>query len=98
MLTQSFRGEFQIRQGDWKYLDHMGSGGNSYDKGVMKAYSLPETAPDATGQLYDLKSDPGETSNLFFKEETKRKELQQLLTVLKSSGRSAPRSRKPVQY
>ena len=26
MLTQSFRSEFQIRQGDWKYLNHRGSG------------------------------------------------------------------------
>lgn len=98
MLTQSFRGEFQLRQGDWKYLDHMGSGGNDYGKGIMKAYALPELAPDATGQLYNLKSDPGETTNLFFKEEAKRKEMQQLLEHLKSSGRSAPRGRKPATY
>lgn len=52
MLTQSFRGEFQIRLGDWKFLDHMGSGGNGYEKGVMKAYAVPEAAPDAIGQLY----------------------------------------------
>ena len=36
LLTQSFRGEFQIRQGDWKYLDHKGSGGNNYSKGVLE--------------------------------------------------------------
>lgn len=36
MLTQSFRGEFQIRQGDWKYLDHMQSGGNNYTRGMLK--------------------------------------------------------------
>ena len=30
LLTQSFRGEFQIRTGQWKYLDHKGSGGNNY--------------------------------------------------------------------
>ena len=30
MVTQSFRGEFQIRKGNWKYLDHQGSGGNNY--------------------------------------------------------------------
>lgn len=29
LLTQSFRGEFQIRGGPWKYLDHKGSGGNN---------------------------------------------------------------------
>ena len=96
MLTQSFRGEFQIRLGDWKYLAHKGSGGNSYAKGKMKDYALPETEPEATGQLYNLKTDPGETTNLFFKEEAKRKEMQALLEHLKKSGRSAPRGRKPM--
>ncbi len=96
LLTQSFRGEFQIRQGDWKYLDHMGSGGNNYSNAAMKAYALPELAPEAAGQLYNLKTDPGETTNLFFKQEAKRKELQELLKHLKTSGRSAPLGRKPV--
>ena len=98
LLTQSFRGEFQIRQGDWKYLDHTGSGGNSYEKGVMKPYALQETAPKATGQLYNLSSDPGEKTNLFFTEKAKRKELQELLKQLKTSGRSAPRGREPLAY
>jgi arylsulfatase A-like enzyme len=96
LLTQSFRGEFQLRQGDWKYLDHTGSGGNSYERAPMKEYALPESAPDATGQLYNLKTDPGETTNLFFKEEARRKGMQKLLEQLKSSGRSAPRNRRPL--
>ena len=96
LLTQSFRGEFQIRQGDWKYLDHKGSGGNNYEHANMKGYALPELAPDSTGQLYNLKTDPGETTNLFFKEEAKRKELKALLDKLKKSGRSAPKNRKPL--
>jgi hypothetical protein len=96
MLTQSFRGEFQIRQGPWKYLDHMSSGGNNYSKGFMALYLLPETAPNATGQLFHLGDDPGETTNLFFKESEKREELQTLLRTLKASGRSAPRVRKPI--
>jgi hypothetical protein len=96
MLTQSFRGEFQLRQGNWKYLDHKGSGGNNYGSDTLKDYALPETAPDATGQLYNLQDDPGETTNLFFKEEAKRKEMQKLLEQLKTSGRSAPKGRKPI--
>ena len=96
MLTQSFRGEFQLRQGYWKYLDHKGSGGNGYDKEPMKSYALPETAPDAPGQLYNLQTDPGETTNLYFAEAAKRKELQGLLQQLKTSGRSAPKNRKPM--
>lgn len=96
LLTQSFRGEFQIRQGDWKYLDHMGSGGNNYKDEMMSKYALPETAPEASGQLFNLKTDPGETTNLFFSEAEKRKELQELLEHSKTSGRSAPLNRQPI--
>ncbi len=98
LLTQSFRGEFQVRLGNWKYLDHKGSGGNRYDRGALQQYALAEKEPAASGQLYNLKTDPGETSNLFFKEEDKRKELQALLKKLKTSGRSAPTGRKPTVY
>jgi arylsulfatase A-like enzyme len=99
MLTQSFRGQFQIRQGAWKYLDHKDSGGNDYSKGILQKYALPETAPEAPGQLYNLAKDPGETTNLFFSEPEKRRELQALLKKLtaKENGRSAPRNRKPME-
>jgi len=96
LLTQSFRGEFQVRQGSWKYLDHTGSGGNRYDRDPLKRYALPEAAPDAPGQLYDLARDPGETTNLYHEEEARRLQLVELLEELKSSGRSAPRGRAPV--
>lgn len=96
MLTQSFRGEFQLRQGSWKYLDHQGSGGNNYDDELLQKYALPEKAPDAPGQLYDLSKDPGETTNLYFIKSEKRVELQELLAQLKSSGRSAPMKRVPL--
>ena len=78
-----------------KYLDHPGSGGNHYD-GNLKPYALPETAPGAPGQLYDLEKDPRETTNLYYIQEAKRKELKDLLEHLKSSGRSAPRNRIPL--
>jgi hypothetical protein len=62
----------------------------------MKQYALPETAPDAPGQLYNLEQDPGETTNLYFTEKARRDELLALLEQLKSSGRSAPRNRIPL--
>ncbi|MGQ1785347.1 sulfatase family protein [Saccharicrinis sp. GN24d3] len=96
MLTQSFRGEFQIRQGNWKYLDHKGSGGNNYKSDLLEKYALPEKEVDATGQLYNLTKDPGEKTNLYFTEANKRKELQDLLENLKSNGRSAPKNRQPL--
>ena len=84
MLTQSFRGEFQLRVGKWKYLDHPGSGGNRYDRGTMAAYALPETAPDAPGQLYDLEKDPAERSNLYYERSEVSSRLQDHLQNLKS--------------
>lgn len=95
LLTQSFRGEFQIRQGYWKFLDHTGSGGNKY-KGILEKYVLPEDEPEAKGQLYNLNRDSGEKSNLYFKNKAKRVELEKLLKELKESGRSAPLGRKPL--
>ena len=56
----------------------------------LKQYALAENEPDADGQLYNLKNDPGETKNLYFKEENIRKELNTILDQLVSSGRSAP--------
>ena len=96
LLTQSFRGEFQLRCGQWKYLDHRGSGGNRYDRGLMLAYALPERAPDAAGQLYDLAADPGETDNLFYAREDRREQMRSLLDELKKCGRSAPVNRAPI--
>jgi arylsulfatase A-like enzyme len=98
MLTQSYRGEFQLRVGHWKYLDHIGSGGNSYDRDPLKIYALPEKAPEAKGQLYDLSNDPGETNNLYFTHAEKREEMSKLISELtrKEAGRTAPLGRKPL--
>jgi arylsulfatase A len=82
LLQQAFGGErtLSIRRGDWKYLDHTGSGGNRYDNNPgLKPFHLPETAPDAPGQLYNLAADPGETTNLYFKHPEIAKELKTLL-------------------
>jgi hypothetical protein len=62
----------------------------------MNRYALPETEPEAPGQLFNLATDPGETTNLFFKESDKRRQLQALLKKLKESGRSAPTGRVPI--
>lgn len=97
MLTQSFRGEYQLRQGSWKYLNHEGSGGNNYDREPLSRYAIPETAPNAEGQLYNLETDSAESKNLYFTNETKRIELQKRLQPLTGkNGRTAPRDRKAI--
>jgi len=79
-----------IRKGPWKYLDHKGSGGNSYARPHLKPFALPDTAPEATGQLYNLQTDPGETINLAGKYPEIVKELKAQLEQYKQSGRSVP--------
>ncbi len=80
-----------IRKGPWKYLDHRGSGGNNYNAAELKPFSLPDTAPDAPGQLYNLETDPGERENLYFKHPEIVRELKALLEQSKAQGRSAPK-------
>jgi arylsulfatase A-like enzyme len=88
-LHQTISLALAIRRGPWKYLDHKGSGGNSYARGGLKKFALKDSAPDAPGQLYNLKTDPGETKNLYFAESEIAKELKTKLDEFKSSGRSA---------
>ncbi len=90
LLTQAFGGQrtLSIRRGTWKYIDHRGSGGNNYATPELKRYALPEAAPDAPGQLYYLASDPGETTNLYFKHPAITAELKALLDKSKTEGRS----------
>ena len=92
LLTQAFSGAktLSIRRGDWKYLDHRGSGGNRYDSGGLKHFALPESDPDAPAQLYDLTNDPGETRNLYSSEPGVVNELRTLLEQSRGSGRSRP--------
>jgi arylsulfatase A-like enzyme len=91
LLAQAFSGSrtLSIRRGNWKYLDHSGSGGNRYDNNPgLKPFLLPDTAPGAPGQLYNLETDPGETRNLYFEQPQIVKELKTLLDQSKASGRS----------
>lgn len=93
LLEQTISLAMSIRDGNWKYLDHIGSGGNNYDRPGewgMSPYKLIDTDPDAPGQLYDLKADPGETINLYSKHPERVAEMKKKLEEFKKSGRSAP--------
>ena len=57
---------------------------------MLIEYRLPELAPDAPGQLYNLETDPGETKNLSHKHPEIVEELQGLLDNTMATGRSAP--------
>ena len=90
-LHQTISLALSIRRGPWKYLDHQGSGGNDYEKNTtLHPYVLPEKAPDAPGQLYNLDEDPGETTNLYFERPEIVEELRTQLHAYRDSGRSRP--------
>lgn len=89
-LHQTNRLELAIRQGPWKYLDHVGSGGNDYSRPQLAAFAIDAGAPGAPGQLYNLDADPGETRNLYFEEQETAQLLKASLQRLAAAGRSAP--------
>jgi arylsulfatase A len=80
VVHHSINGLFAIRSGKWKLVDGAGSGGWS-----GKGDDLP-------GQLYDMKTDPGEVNNLYgdpgHKDIVNR--LKALLKKYKTQGRSRP--------
>ena len=83
VIHHSISGHFGYRQGKWKLLLARGSGGWSAPN---EGKAIKAGAPGA--QLYDLDSDPGETTNLY---ETHPEEVAHLLALLKADverGRS----------
>ncbi len=93
LVQQGHSQSLSIRMGDWKYLDHKGSGGTNYFKKDPKKKGpvhllLPELDPDAPGQLYNLKDDPGETTNLYSKHPQIATKLKAMLDASIESGRS----------
>lgn len=94
LIQQTMGHKLSIRVGDWKYIDHAGSGGNDYvgpnPRWSMRPYALPDTDPDAPGQLYDLATDPGETTNLFSRHPEIVTRLKAMLDTSVREGRSAP--------
>ncbi|MEE2888680.1 MAG: arylsulfatase [Planctomycetota bacterium] len=89
LLQQTISLALSIRRGPWKLLDHKGSGGNNYQRNQrLKPFVIPDTDPDALGQLYDLAADPGETRNLYSKRPKIVGELKAKLEEFKRTGRS----------
>lgn len=70
-------GTFAIQSGDWKLIEQLGSGGFSKPREKTASEGEPYK------QLYNLKDDPIETDNKFFETNSKAKELQKKLDLLK---------------
>lgn len=84
-VHHSINGSFAIRKGDWKLALCPGSGGwSSPTPNEAKQLDLPPV------QLFDLGSDPSETTNLYSIYPDKVRELYRLLTAYVEDGRSTP--------
>ncbi len=86
-VHHSINGSFTIRKGDWKLLLAAGSGGWSSPKPGKEEEGLPKI------QLYNMKDDIGETSNLYLKFPEVVKELKTLMIKYVKEGRSTPGER-----
>ena len=84
-IHHSINGSFAIRKGDWKLALCPGSGGWSYPRPAdTKKMDLPPI------QLFNLKTDPSETKNVYQSNPDKTRELYALLKSHVEKGRSTP--------
>jgi arylsulfatase A len=83
LVSQSSGGCQAIRDGNWKLIPQLGSGGFSEPRREKPQPGGPR------GQLYDLNEDPGETTNLY----QKHPETVALLTELFDQYKTTRRSR-----
>lgn len=79
VVHHSIRGNFSIRQGQWKLVFCKDSGG--WSKGAVK---------DAPGQLYDMSKDVGEQKNEYNQHPEIVDRLTKLLEKYVADGRSTP--------
>jgi len=82
LIQHSSRGVFVVRQGDWKLILGLGSGGFS------KPEVIQPKEGEAPGQLFNLKEDPSETKDLYLQFPGKVAELTTILKKYQDSGRS----------
>ncbi len=86
-ISHSINGNFTIRKGEWKLLLSPGSGGWSYPRPGKDDKEIATMPPY---QLYNMKSDPGETHNVWDKYPPVVEEMKALLIKYIKDGRSTP--------
>ncbi|MDA2925786.1 hypothetical protein MYX78_00900 [Acidobacteria bacterium AH-259-G07] len=82
IVSHSENGSFAIRQGPWKLI--LGTDGSG---GWVRPSDKPPS-PDRPGQLYNLKEDPREQTNLYDDRPEIAERLRGLLRSYEESGRS----------
>jgi hypothetical protein len=83
-VHHSGNGLFAIRQGPWKLITGLGSGGFTAPRQIQPKPGGP------AGQLYNLAEDPGEQQNLWAEQTDVVKRLTALLERYQQQGHSRP--------
>lgn len=86
-VHHSINGEFTIRQGDWKLLLSPSSGGWSFPR-PGRDTTIIKTLPKV--QLYNIKTDPAETQNVFADHTDIVKKMTDIMISYVKNGRSTP--------
>jgi arylsulfatase A-like enzyme len=84
IVNHSGNGVFAIRQGDWKLIQGLGSGGFTQPARVQPTPDGPK------GQLYNLAEEISETNNLYAAKPDVVARLTALLEQYQKAGRSRP--------
>jgi arylsulfatase A-like enzyme len=84
IVHHSGNGVFAIRQGKWKLIEGLGSGGFTAPAKVKAKPGDPE------GQLYDLEADPAESRNVWKENPEIVARLTALLDTYRNQGHSRP--------
>ncbi len=84
MIQHSLNGTFAVREGDWKLIMGLGSGGFTQPRKVEPVSGHP------TAQLYNLKDDPKEERNIYASHPEVVFRLHSLLGQYQQTGRSRP--------
>lgn len=82
IVHHSVSGVFAVRKGEWKLIQGLGSGGFTAPASEEPVEGGPE------GQLYNLREDPAETTNLWLEQPGIVEELTALLEEIKRRGGS----------
>ncbi len=84
VIHHSASGHFAITDGKWKLNMLRGSGGS------LAPRFIDRQSGEAPYELYDLESDPGETTNLYFEHPEVVESLEKKITNIIQNGRSTP--------
>lgn len=84
VVHHTLHGKFALRMGDWKLIAERGSGGFSAPRIITPKQGEP------AGQLYNLRTDPSETKNLYLRNPDIVTRLQAKLSTIQSTPRTRP--------